>query len=649
MTFIRGIREAAALWLILAAAVCAIAQPAPDRAVAEREDGGTYVNFNFDQVDVRSFIKLVGDMAGIRFVVDEDVAGKVTVSAPRIAREDAYGLFVSILESVGCTVVEDGTVHRVIRLAERETPSAPVVGVGEAAEGEGLITKVFRLEHVSVSQFRPILESTVGGGKIGAVGALEESNHLIITDTARSIKRIEKIVSEIDRPGMARVTEVVPLKFASSEDLAGQLNMAMEESQTRAQRLRGRLPAAPGRTASVVGSQDVVVVPSPHSNSLILVGTRAQIDQLRELVAKMDVDVPSGRGRFNAIFLKYLNAEDAAKSINSLLEKSFSQEKNGGDVRRIAIESSPPNNAILVDASPQDFDIVHNLVEQLDHVMPQVHIDVLIAELSIGDTYRLGVEFAALEKPSDYNDTVLQGSSSFSGGADSLMNTIQEGLFPRGITIGAAQNAGTDGEGKLRMGYPAVLNLDAIRRNTRFRVLSETALETQNNQEASVRIVNEIPILKSTIEGGAGTARDVIQNIERVDVGIELKLTPHVIPDGKVRMVLNPSIEAVIDSGSGETQFTPTIARREVETTVTVPDGETIVIAGLTREDTTTVEQRVPILGYIPILGYLFRHHVDTTEKVNLMIFVKPRIVTDMAESDEVMNAWTNKTGITAQ
>jgi general secretion pathway protein D len=173
-------------------------------------------------------------------------------------------------------------------------------------------------------------------------------------------------------------------------------------------------------------------------------------------------------------------------------------------------------------------------------------------------------------------------------------------------------------------------------------------LESQDNKEASVNIVNQIPILKSTIEGGSGTSRDVIQNIERIDVGIKLKLKPHIIPGGDVRMTLNPSIEAVTDQGPSGTSFTPTIARREVSTTVTVGDGKTIVIAGLTRQDENRVDRRVPVLGAIPLLGRLFRQTVDTKENTNLLILVTPHVIADAGASARITEEWSRRTGLDA-
>jgi len=199
------------------------------------------------------------------------------------------------------------------------------------------------------------------------------------------------------------------------------------------------------------------------------------------------------------------------------------------------------------------------------------------------------------------------------------------------------------------LGYPAVINVNARDTRQRFKILSSVPLIAQNNQEATVSVVNNIPILKSTIQGGTGASRDIIQNIDRIDVGIKLKLTPHINPDRQVRMILNPSIEAIIDGGSTTTEFTPTIAKREVTTTVTVPDGETIIISGLMREDQTKVVRKVPILGDIPLLGILFRRTLDGRQKTNLLIFVTPRVLKGFSGARKISADWQDKTGLSPE
>ena len=619
------------------------AEPAPpagkvaaeQEAATDRSSRESFVNFSFDQVDVASFVKLVGDMTGRRFVVSDDVAGKITVVSPMVRRQDVYPLFLSILESVGCSVVREGDVYRVVALPKRETPMAPVIGPEEAIPPDGLITKVFRLENVSASDLRKALEPRITGGKTGGLSAIEDTNHLIVTDTAEAVRRLERIIREVDKPGLARQTEVVPLQFASAEDVANQLNQAMSQDDGRlplgeaaaraAEDLRLRLPPAPGTRER---RRSVVVVASPHSNSLIIAGTAAQIEDLKRIISKMDVDAPAGRGRLNAIFLKYVSAEEAAKSLNSLLARSAAAAQPGGSAQRakIAIEASVANNALLVEAGPADLDNVRKLVDQLDRPAEQVQILVNIFETTAAEGLNLGVQMAALGLPDSKGETIIQGGSRIADGAANLLDALLGSVFPKGITLGVAKGAGVDASGNTIVERPAMALIEAIRKNSAFNLLSETTLKAQNNKEASVNIVNEIPILKSTIQAGAGTARDVIQNIDRVDVGIKLKLVPHVIPGGEIQMDLAPSIEAVIDPGPSGT-FSPTVAKREVKTTVTVGDGETIVIAGLTREDKTRSVEKIPLLGSIPLLGALFRHTVESTEKTDLLILVTPSIV----------------------
>ena len=622
----------------------AMASRLPAHAISAPPSGAAAggVNFSFDQVDVNSFVKLVGEITGLKFVVGEGVAGKITVVSPRVRQDEVYPLFVSILESVGCSVVDEGALHRVVRLPDRPTPMGKIVGKGET--GSGLITKVIRLEHASAGDLVKVLEAKVMGGKAGGIAAIDETNHLIVSDTASVVQRIEQLVAEIDQPGLTRMTDVVRLAHAGADEVAAQLNAALQQRQTRGQRMAQRLPSV---TAAGAGAARIAtVVAAPHANALMLVGTAAQVAELKALITRIDVETPTGRGRLNAIFLRYLSAKEAATSISALLAKRQVKGGSGVKLNPIAIEASEANNALLVDSTPGDFEVVRQLVEQLDQVPSQVHISVMIAELAVSDDFTFGVELAALDLPEGRGDTVIQGGSTFAAGADSVLNTIQQGLFPQGLTVGLAHGSRIDNSGNVSVSYPGLININAIKRDRRFKVLSETSLEVLDNREAFVNIVNEIPILKSTIQGGSGASRDVIQNIERIEAGIKLKLTPHVIEGYKVRMELNPSIEVIQDTGDAAGSLTPTIARREVSTTVTVPSGRTIVIAGLTRQDEIEVLRKVPILGSIPLLGILFRSKDQAKQKTNLLIFVTPILVDTMEDQEGIRREWELKTGL---
>ncbi len=485
----------------------------------------------------------------------------------------------------------------------------------------------------------------VGQGKAGALGVLEATNHLIITDSADNIRRIEKIIEQIDKTGLARGTEIVALQHAAAQEMAAELNQAISGAAAKQDgspgaRLKQRLPQADGTPAM---PSDALVVAAPHANSLILVGTPAQLADLKRIIERMDIEPQTNHGRLKAVFLKYLSSDEAAKSLTALLAKGVDKPQN----QKISIESNVANNALLVDAAPQDFDMVRDLLLQLDQPPMQVLVEVMFAELTMEKGSDIGVEFMAGGSPGD-GSTIALGGMKTTEGDDKLAAQVMNGIVPNGLSFGIAKGSYVDSSGKVVPYFPALINVNAIKHNGKFNILSNIPLLTQNNQQASVTIGKNIPVLKSTVSAGAGTARDYIENIDRIDVGIKLTMTPHINPDGEVLMKLNPSIEAILEESTGGKPFTPTIAKREVTTTMTVPNHDTVVISGLIREDTVSQERKVPILGSIPLLGWLFRHDVEAVERTNLLIFVTPHVATNLYEIAELSQRVRNQTAIGA-
>lgn len=600
--------------------------------------------FNFEQVDIRVFAQLVGQFVGQRFVVAEDVSGTVTVVSPHVPRSEAFRLFVAVLESTGHTVVAEDGLHRVVRLPDRRIGMGTVVGQADRPPEVGLITRVLRLEHVTASEMRKLLEGHLE--RKDAVSALDETNHLVVTETASTIRRVEQLVADLDQPGSARVTAVIALQHADAVQLAQQLGAAMAETQSRADQLLQRIPPPGGVSPAPPALRAPTIVPAEHANRLIVSGTPRQLQTLRELVAEMDVDAPSGRGSLNVLFLHFIKAEDAARSITALLDKAEARGQPTATPRRIAVEASESSNALLVDARPQDFDSVRRMVEALDTAPRQVHISVLIAEVAESHGLTLGVEMSSIALPDAPGDRRAVGATRVApsgSGSVGLLDSLAQGIFGQGISIGVAQGAYVDANGNVVAGYPGYINIQALKQDGRVKILSETSLGAQNNQEASVAIVDEIPVLESTIQGGSGTARDIIQNIKRIDVGVKLRMVPHIIPGGMVRLELEPSIEAVTSAGD---DLAPTISKRTVATTVTVPDGRTIVIAGLTRNDLVENKRAVPVLGRIPFLGWLFRWDSTQETRTNILIFVTPRIVDTPDEADAVRETLERRSGL---
>jgi len=589
------------------------------------------VNFSFDQAELRLIIKIVGELTGRRFVIDDRVKGNITVVTPHnIPLDEVYPLLLSILESSGYTVLEKPEGIHVIPLPEGSGITGRVITGDEA--GEGMVTKVFRITHVNAVDLAKLLEPLVRGGKAGAVSAFGATNHLIITDTAEAIRQLEKLIRDMDMPGASRTIEVIRLKHANADDLARQLIAAMRGTETSGDNVSRHLQRVGGGMATL--PSDMIVVPVPNANSVVVVGTPVQLNQVVEIIKLIDIETPVEFGRLNSMFLKYMNAEEAATTLNALLAKTAARDQ----VTRIAIEHNNANNALIIDASPQDYEVVRKLVEDLDRSPKQVMIEVVIAEVSVGKGLDFGVEWATIDSPSEGSSTFVGRSRP--GEVDNTAGILSDGLFPQGISVGVARGTFVDAAGRVLPRIPFILQ--ALAQDRDVRILSTIPLMAQNNQEASFSVVENIPILSSRIEG-TGDNRDVIQNIERIDVGTKLKITPHINVDNEVKLILNPSIEAIIDSS---TEFAPTIAKREVTTTVTIPDRATVVISGLIREDTVKEIRKVPLLGDIPLIGWLFRSTRDRVQRTNLLILVTPHIIRDMKDAQAVKDALENRTSI---
>lgn len=627
-------RKIALIALLTAAVASAVpAQLTLSTNAAPRQTAA--YNFNFDQVDIRVLVKLAGEMTGLRFIVDDKVAGKVTVVSPdRISGEEVLALLQSALQASGFTLAQRGDAMHVIPLSKGEA-AGNVVGPDSATPASGYITKVIKISNIGVVELKRLLDPLVRGGKEGAVSAFPGTNHLIITDTADNVRQAEKIIAELDKPGASRMIQVIPLKHASADELAQELTAAIRGSDSAGDKVSRHLQQVGDGMASLPAN--LLIVPAPNASSLVLVGTPVQIQEVKQLIDLLDIEQKSGGGRLHVIFLKYLLAEDAAKSLNALLAKTVDKDKRTA----IAIEGSAASNALLVESSPSDFQVVRELVGQLDTMPQQVLVEIIIVEVQDGQSLDFGATLSTVEIP-DSGQTAIIGRSR-PAATDSILDAVTKSVFPQGIAFGIAHGSSTDANGNKIPNVAAAIT--ALAQNRDVKILSNVPLLAQNNAEASVNVVENIPVLRSTIQGGSGTSRDVIQNIDRMDVGIKLKLTPHVNPSDEISLKLNPSIEAIVDEGD-DGQFSPTIARRDVTTTITVSNNQSVVISGLIREDRINQENKVPLLGDIPVIGWLFKSKSDSVRRTNLLIFVTPRIVGDAKQAAAIKQEWQDRASI---
>ena len=646
---------AAAFAVACATALCAAAAEGPAASAPAAPPAGASspaaepIDLGpLERVKIEVLAQMMSDASGRPFAISGGLDTEFSVLVPEgdpvaLAPGDIYNFGLSILASAGLSVVDDGHTCRIVSLPEGGGLAVGAPGEEGAGASHGLVTRVFRLRHASADDVRRVLEG--GSGRKSWITMLESSNLIVVTDTAPTLARVASLVEELDRPGLSRKTEIVKLSFADAESLAAQLNAIaahslQSEGAAVAQRIAGPGGAPSPRAVLASG----VAIPAPAANALVLVGQEAQVEEFKALIASLDVDAPTGRGNLNAISLQYLKAEDVAKTLSTLLEKSAARAAGGADIRRIAVEASPVNNAIVVDALPGDFRIVKQLVEAMDVLPGQVHVSVLIAEVTDGDGFMWNPRLTALDAPGKKGETAFSAGSRMTADTSSLLEGAVDGILPQGLTAAFAHGSGVNADGSLRVSYPGIVALEALKDDSHINIVSETSLQAQNNIEAEVKIVDDIPYAKSNIQG-TGADRETVQTVDRMEVGVTLKFTPYIVPGKLVRMALEPTIASVTSASDA---LNPTIAKRSAKTTVTVPDSETIVIAGLTRTTVKKVEQRIPILGSIPLLGWLFRYKSDFEEKTNLLVFVTPTIIAAPGDAAETTRTWRLKTGIDA-
>jgi len=599
----------------------------------------THVNFNFEQVELRNLVSIVGAQTGVRLVMDEALTGTVTViTRDTIPLDQVFPLFLAVLEGSGYTVVErEGTYH-IRKLGGEEPIQAPVVGAEAELDSVGLVTRVIRLQYIRATDVKPMLEPMIRRAREGALSAFAPTNHLVITDTTANILRVESLLRELDRPGQSTSLTVIPLRHASARDLAAQISAALLGAESASAQMSRRVQAV------VAGAGDVpagfTIIPADQANALIVSAGPLQLQEIRSMVEQLDVpaEASATTGRLHAVFLNYLSAESAAKQLTELLAQR--KETDARDAISVGFDNA--NNAVLVDAGPLAFAGVRDLLRDLDRPPQQVLVEVLIVEVAENRGLDFGVEWATTEAPRDGRTTVVGRSRP--GEVDTVMEFARESVFPQGLTFGLARGSVTLPDGTVVPTLPFLLR--ALQTDRDVNILSNVPLRTQNNAEATVSVVENIPILRSTIQGGTGSTRDVIQNIDRIDVGIKLTVRPQVNPNREITLQLNPSIEAIIRESVAGTALTPTIARREVNSTLTTREGVPVIISGLLREDKVIENRRVPLLGSIPILGYLFRSTTERSQKTNLLIFVTPYIVTDDEEGGTAARRWEERTGL---
>ncbi len=578
---------------------------------------------NMKDADIRAFISQVADITGFSFVVDPRVKGKVTVlsSAP-MTKDEIYDLFLSVLQVHGFAAIPGKEAIRIVNQIDAKQSAADLHRFANRPPPEQLITRVIQVNNANALELVPILRPLVA--KYGHLAGVAAANALIISDVASNVRRIERIVQQLDSPSKYDI-DVVQLKHAWVDDVAKLLkNLVPKELGNQAQ----NNPA--------FGKYSVVA--DERSNRLIIRGDDSFRTRIESLIQKLDQ--PAKESSTTQVFrLKHADAKDLAKVLKGVLGEVAKEQKKGaagagggsnGSGQGFAILPDEGLNSIVVRADPAMMRQVTHLVNQLDVRRAQVLIEAAIVEISDNMSKDLGVQIAAGDQS---GKAVPAFGTNFDNVGNSLTSIIS--AIAQNQIIGPAAGGLSIGGGQLNQGGVSwgVL-LQALRNSTQANLLSTPSIITLDNQESQIMVGQNVPFKTGETTNTSAGLNNPFTTIERKDIGLTLKVTPSISSDNVVKLKVDQTTESIASSVQSAADLITN--KRQIKTTVLADNGQTIVLGGLIKEDYSTVQSKVPLLGDIPGVGFLFRSTHRQKEKTNLLVFLRPTILRGKGEAAKV-------------
>lgn len=579
------------------------------------------VTIDFRDVDLRVVAKFISEITGKNFVFDKQVRDKVTVFSPtKVTPDEAFRLFESVLKIHGYTTIPSEGLIKVVPSQKARTMDVEMRRVPPprgVSQYDRVVTQLIRLDHSDAGEIKLLLNPLIA--KTGVLLAYESGNILIVTDYASNIDRLLRIIRAIDVEDKGARLSVIPLKFASARDMAAELGEVLKSQPVRGKKHPARL-------------MSFKVVPDERTNNLIVLARGNEMKMIHDLVQRLDVPSPRGSDRIHVYFLKNAVAEDLSKVLNDLAAPGSGGKRKNGGARRLLLQeavlitSDNATNALIIRAERQDFLVLKDIIEKLDIQRAQVLVEAIIMETTFRKAMALGAEWRILNFPTEGSELAGFGGTNLpSGGAAAgLINQMSSQPFggPAGMVLGAA-------EGTLSFGGSTFINIgaliQALEQDSEVNILSTPHLLTMDNEEARIVVGEERPFLKSSMTSATGAATPTItRTYDFKDLGLTLKITPHITQGGYVKLKIFQQIKNFI--AEAETGAV-TATKRETETTVQVADRETVIIGGLIRDDRREAKTQVPCLGNIPVLGWAFKHKTSSGDKTNLLILISPTII----------------------
>lgn len=633
------------------------AQTEPDAGRFELDEQTGTVRIDFDDVGITVVIDAISKLSGKNFIYDDRVRGKVTIISPSpVTLSEAWAVFESVLKIKGFTAIPGPAgVFKIIPLRDAKESNIETVHDGrESANRDQYVTRMIPLYYIDATAIANTLKPLIS--KDAALVLYAPTNTIILTDTKANIRRLLGILEALDVETHKEELAVIKVLYADADTLGNQITSiyggkadggkatATSARRDRSSRRKSSTSSSGGGGFEAVQRAEVRIITESRTNSLLVLASRAQIAEIRELVHKLDVPVIGG-GKIHVYYLKHADAQEMAKTLNDLVSGGAAASRGGGRTGSagakpqalrsvvtplsegaINLSADPATNSLVIQASKEAYETLIQVIEKLDVPRPQVLVEALIMEVDITDNFELGFNFGYVLANSEI-DLELVGQG--------LISTIAGPLAAFGkSTIDSEGDEGSTFTAQMQAAAQAGL----------INILSSPHILTSDNEEAEIRIGDNIPLVTSRVQAATGATDSGLSsavNIERRDIGVTLRVTPQISDGNTLRLKIfqeitevNEALSAVVAGGSADstTDIGVALSNRRVENTVVVADGHTVVIGGLIGEVSSTTENKVPFFGDIPVLGWLFKSTQEKIRRVNLIIMLTPHIIRSPAD-----------------
>lgn len=597
-------------------------------------------NFDFPDADIVEIAKTLGRLTCLNFILEKDVKGRISiVSNQSITVGDAWKAFLTGLDVNGFTIIPSGKYLRIARQRDAKDKQIKTYSGDFTPDTDVYITRVLPLKYINAEETARVFRNFMPPNT--RIIAYDQTNTLIITDTGSNIKKIVDMVTLLDVEGYDEGLEVISIKHASAQDLAKLIDQLLPGSQGG-----GGAPGAPGGgiprfrsssgfTARKTKEGGVIshIIPDERTNAVIVSANAKGLQQVKELIRKLDTKMSASHGgsRIHVVYLQFADAEQVAQTLNNLATAGGSSRAAAptsalpgtGTTAQlfegsIKISADKPTNSLVITGTPSDYQTITRVINKLDVPRDQVYVEAVIMEMTMDKQFELGTSVALPNSgigffPDTKFAEFLVNPFAVSG----VVMGFQGGSGTRAIPIGNGQTVNVKSvQGLIR----------ALQQNTNSNVLATPQILTLDNQEASIEISENIPIPTSTAVQGAG----IQQSITREKIALKLQIKPQI---NKISNFVKLDIVQQLDDIStrtppkGVADLAVATTGRSSKTTVVIQDGDTVAMGGLIRDKVNEVSNKVPLLGDIPILGWLFRSKTTSATKQNLLVFITPQII----------------------